>query len=93
MSNYDPVASGLGRETNSVRRVYSGGNPDPAYAPLATITEYPYGTDNCRLTTDPLGVQTVSSTYFGSNCEIEEVVSAGVTNCTTQVWGGATIGE
>ena len=54
---------------------------------------YPYGTDGYRVTTDPLGVQTVTRTYYEGNAEISETASAGVTNRTTRYWGGATVTE
>ncbi len=84
----ETFADAIGRETNSVRYV-SGAS----LAPLSTRTDYPYGTDNYRVTTDPLGVRTVSRTYYGNNCEIGETVTAGVTNRTTKYWGGATVEE
>ncbi len=83
----------LGRETGSVRRVWRNGSRDSAYAPQETRTAYPYGTEHYRVTTSPLGVQTVTRKSYGDNCEIGETVSAGVTNRTTKYWGGATVGE
>ena len=85
----ETFADVLGRETNSVRYVMS----DASYAPLPTRTEYPYGTDNYRVTTDQLGVQTVSRSMYGNNCEIDETVSAGVTSIVTRVQNGSTIEE
>ncbi|MEI7902925.1 MAG: hypothetical protein WCK89_21995, partial [bacterium] len=71
----------LGRGTNSVRSVWSNGAPVTACAPLVSRTEYPYGTDNYRVTTDPVGVQTVTYRYhsYGVNGEIEQTTSPGVT--------------
>jgi RHS repeat-associated protein len=93
----DTFTDALGRETNSVRAVISG-EPldlayDASYAPLATSAEYPYGTDNYRVTTDPQCVQTVSHSWYGQNSKISETASAGVTNRTTRIWGGAVIEE
>ena len=87
----------LGRETNSVRAVWLGGGRDPAHAPLATRTEYPYGTGHYRVVTDPLGVRTVSrsrSVFLGGRHRLaEETVSAGVTNRTTAIPGAAPVEE
>lgn len=83
----------IGRVTNTVRCVWFTGMRDTAYAARETRTEYPYGTDGYSVTTDPLGVQTVTRKSFGSNCEIAETVSAGVTNRVTRYWGGATVEE
>jgi len=84
---------GLGRETNSVRCVWRNGSRDSAYASLATRTAYPFGTDNHVVTTDPLDVQTVTRTYYEGNAAITEAVSAGVTNRTIRVQGGAVVDE
>jgi RHS repeat-associated protein len=85
----------MDRETNSVRRVYNGLNPayNPSYPDQATRTEYPFGTDGCRVTTDPMGVRTLFTRTYGGNCVIEETVSAGVTNRATRTHGGATVTE
>ncbi|MFA6633753.1 MAG: hypothetical protein WCU90_15735, partial [Kiritimatiellia bacterium] len=83
----------IGRVTNTVRCVWANGSRDTACTPLETRTEYPYGTSGYAVTTDPLGVQTVTRKSFGSNCEIAETVSAGVTNRVTRYWGGATVEE
>jgi hypothetical protein len=87
----------LGRETNSVRAVWHYTSRDPAYAPLQTRTEYPYGTDHYRVVTDPLGVQTVSrnqSVFFGGKYRlIEETISAGVTNRSSMIPGAAPVEE
>ena len=83
----------LGRETNSVRCVWRNGSRDSAYAPLSTRTAYPYGTGGYTVTADPLGVQTVTRTYYEGNAEITEAASAGVTNRTIRVRGGATVEE
>lgn len=83
----------IGRVTNTVRCVWFTGMRDTAYAARETRTEYPYGTDGYSVTTDPLGVQTVTRKSFGSNCEIAETVSAGVTNRVTRYWGGAAVEE
>ena len=60
----------LGRETNSVRAVMFNGSRDPAYEPLATRTEYPFGTGGYSVTTDPLGVATVTRTRYVNNAKV-----------------------
>ena len=87
------LADALGRTTNSVRTVWFGGAPDPAYAPLATRTEYPFGTDGYRVSHDHNGTATVVSNGFGAGCEITRTVSAGVTHQTTRYHGGPTVTE
>jgi len=91
----ETFSDALGRETNSVRRVYHDHNPanNPAYPDLATSTEYPNGSSDYRVTTDPHGVKTVNRKYYGSNSAVEETVAAGVTNKTTQLFGGSTVTE
>ena len=83
----------LGRETNSVRCVWRNGSRDSAYAPLSTGTAYPYGTGGYTVTTDPLGVQTLTRTHYEGNAKITETASAGVTNRTLRVQGGAVVEE
>ncbi|MFA7121001.1 MAG: hypothetical protein WC277_05940, partial [Bacilli bacterium] len=56
----ETFSDGLGRATNSLRAVWFNGARDAAYTPLATLTAYPYGTDHLSVTTDPLGVETVT---------------------------------
>jgi RHS repeat-associated protein len=83
----------LGRETNSVRAVMSNGSRDAAYAPQETRTAYPYGTDGCSVATDPLGIETVTRSTYKDNAKITETASGGVTNRTTETFGGATVEE
>ncbi|MEI7903053.1 MAG: hypothetical protein WCK89_22670, partial [bacterium] len=89
----ETYADASGRETNSVKCVYNGDNADSNYVAIVTGTAYPYGTDNYRVTTDPLGIETVSQQYYGSNCEVERTSSTGVTSTVTRVNGGATVDE
>jgi RHS repeat-associated protein len=83
----------LGRETNSVRAVWFNGSRDSAYAPLATRTGYPFGTDHYRVSVDLLGVETVSRRYCGRGGEVEETASAGVTSRVIRLQGGAAVSE
>ena len=89
----ESFADALGRGTNAVRAVWHSSGRDPAYAPLQTRTAYPHGTDHHRVVTDPLGVETVSRNRIvqtgGLNRLVDETVSAGVTNRTTLIPGGA----
>ena len=89
----ETLTDALDRETNSVRAVMSNGTRDPAYAPLATRTEYPYGTDGYGVSTDPLGVATVTRTEYEDSAKITETSSSGVTNRTTETFGGNTVTE
>ena len=91
----ETVTDVLGRETNRVLCVYSGLAPagDPGYPDLVTRTEYPFGTDGYSVTTDPLDVATIHCTYYADGAKITESVSGGVTNRTTEIFGGATVQE
>ncbi len=89
----ESYTDGAGRETGSVTRVYSGGNPVAGYAPQVTATSYPDGTRFRSVTGDPFGVATARCNYLGANYEADETVSGGVTHRETRVSGGATMEE
>ncbi|MDD4621835.1 MAG: hypothetical protein PHG71_01205, partial [Kiritimatiellae bacterium] len=82
-----------GRVTNRVLAVWKNGQPDPAFAPLSSATEYPYGTDGHIVTTDPRGVSAVTRTWQAGGAEVTETDSAGVTNRVTRYFGGAVMAE
>jgi RHS repeat-associated protein len=84
---------GFGRVTNTVRCVWKNGARDPASAPLETRTAYPHGVCDHRVTTDPLGVQTVSAPYLCTYYEADWTASAGVTGIVHRYRGGATVEE
>ncbi|MDX9795036.1 MAG: hypothetical protein RBU24_16145, partial [Kiritimatiellia bacterium] len=89
----ETFSDGLGRATNSLRAVWFNGARDAAYTPLATLTAYPYGTDHLSVTTDPLGVETVTREWRADGADVTETVAPGVTNRVTRYSGGATVAE
>ena len=78
----------LGRETNTTVYVCYNGAADFDYEPLTTLTFYPYGTSNYRVSVSPSGMETVSSSYSSGGWEVDETSSAGVTSVVRRISGG-----
>jgi RHS repeat-associated protein len=84
----------LGRETNSTVYVCHNGTADFDYDPLTTLTFYPYGTSNHRISVSPSGVETVSRSYSSEGWDVDETSSAGVTSLVRRAsGGGASVSE
>jgi len=84
-------ADALGRMTNTVASVWSNGAPSSAHARMSTATEYPYGTSDYTVTTDPFGTPTVHFVTQTGSARITATRSPGVTNTVTQYFGGSTV--
>ncbi|MDD2303031.1 MAG: hypothetical protein PHG30_10750, partial [Eubacteriales bacterium] len=77
--------------TNTVISVWSNGSPSSAHARMSTTTEYPYGTSDYMVTTDPFGTQTVYYVTLSGSARITTTQTPGVTNSVTQYYGGNTV--
>jgi RHS repeat-associated protein len=84
----ETYADGLGRETNSTTYVCRNGSADLDFEPLVSLTSYPRGTSNYRVSVSPSGVETVSRSYTSGGWEVDETWSAGVTSVVRRASGG-----
>jgi RHS repeat-associated protein len=78
----------LGRETNTTVYVCHNGAADFDYDPQTTLTFYPYGTSNYRISVSPSGMESVSRSYSDGGWEVDETSSAGVTSVVRRASGG-----